>query len=49
LILEGDGDNEKVKQFYDKWAKVTPELQKSLDLVKDLPVDVLPHYSITWE
>ncbi len=49
LILEGDGDNVKVQQFFDTWAKITPELQRSLDVVKDLPIDVLPKYSIKWE
>lgn len=49
LMLEGDGDNVKVQLFFDTWAKITPELQSSLDVVKDLPIDVLPHYSIKWE
>lgn len=47
--LEGDGDNTKVQEFYDRWAKITPELQSSLDAVKDLPIDLLPKYSIKWE
>jgi len=48
LILEGDGDNTKVQEFFDKWAKIIPEVQASLDKVKDLPIDVLPKYSIKW-
>ncbi|RMF59308.1 MAG: hypothetical protein D6743_16525 [Calditrichaeota bacterium] len=49
LILEGDGDNGKVEQFFERWARLTPEIESSLAAVKDLPIDVLPHYSITWE
>ena len=32
LILEGDGDNHKVQEFFDQWAKLSPELETSLDL-----------------
>ncbi len=49
LILEGDGDNGKVQQFFDRWATIIPEVQNSLDKVKELPIDVLPKYSIKWE
>jgi Peptidase family M49 len=48
LILEGNGDNTKVQEFFNKWAKIIPEVQASLDKVKDLPIDVLPKYSIKW-
>ncbi|MFA6542759.1 MAG: hypothetical protein WCT99_14255, partial [Bacteroidota bacterium] len=49
LILEGNGDNGKVQQFFDKWGKIIPEVQASLESAKTLPVDVLPKYSIKWE
>ena len=49
LILEGNGDNVKVQMFFDNWAKIIPEVQSSLERVKDLPIDVLPEYSIKWE
>ncbi len=49
LRLEGDGDGARVQAFFDKWTFMTPQLQASLDLVKDLPIDVLPNYSIEWE
>ena len=49
LVLEGDGDNEKVEKFFKMWAVMTPEIQASLDSVKDLAIDVLPHYSIKWD
>ena len=48
LILEGNGDTEKVLQFFNKWAKIVPEVQSSLDKAKELPIDVLPKYSIKW-
>ena len=49
VILEGEGDNTKVKQFFDRWAVLTPELENSLAVVEDLPIDVLPNYSIVWD
>ncbi len=49
LILEGDGDGAKVAAFFEQWTAMTPELQASLDAVNDLPIDVLPQYSIRWE
>ncbi|MBI1804636.1 MAG: hypothetical protein HY033_08680 [Ignavibacteriae bacterium] len=48
LILEGNGDGQKVQEFFDRWTMMTPELQTSLDAVKDIAIDVLPQYSITW-
>ncbi len=48
LILEGDGNNDNVQKFFDTWAKITPEIQQSLDNVKTVPIDVLPKYSIKW-
>lgn len=48
VILLGDGDTAKVKSFFDQWIPFSPELEASLDRVKNLPIDVLPEYSITW-
>ena len=49
LILEGNGDGQKVQEFFDRWTVMTPELQASLDQTKDIAIDVLPNYSIRWE
>lgn len=49
LILEGNGDGQTVKVFFDQWTAMTPHLQTSLDMVKDIAIDVLPRYSIKWE
>ena len=49
LVLEGNGDGQKVKEFFDQWKYMTSELQASLDAVKDIAIDVLPRYSIAWE
>jgi len=48
LVLEGNGDGRKVQEFFDRWTMMTPELQTSLDAVKDIAIDVLPQYSISW-
>ncbi|MDP1675271.1 MAG: hypothetical protein Q8L88_00275 [Bacteroidota bacterium] len=49
LILEGEGDNAKVQHFFDTWAKFLPEVESSIEKVKELPIDVLPNYTIKWE
>lgn len=49
LILEGEGDNGNVQKFFDTWAKFTPEVESSLEKVKELPIDVLPNYTIKWD
>lgn len=49
LILEGNGDNGKVQQFFDRWGTIIPEVQTSLESAKAVPIDVLPHYSIKWD
>jgi hypothetical protein len=49
LLLEGNGDGAKVKEFTDAWTYMTPELQASLDKVKDIAIDVIPQYVIKWE
>ncbi len=48
LILEGDGDNAKVQAFFDKWTTQSPELKTSLELTKEIAIDVLPIRSISW-
>jgi hypothetical protein len=49
LILQGDGENKQVQQFFDRWAVMTPNIQNSLKTVSVLPIDVLPKYSIKWD
>lgn len=48
IILEGNGDGKAVQEFFDRWTYMTPELQSSLDQVKDIAIDVLPDYNIKW-
>ena len=49
MILEGDGDNEKVEAFFDKWTKETPQITKAFETVEDIAIDVLPVRSIKWQ
>jgi hypothetical protein len=49
MILEGDGDNEKVEAFFAKWTNETPQLTKAFETVEDIAIDVLPVRSIKWE
>jgi hypothetical protein len=49
IILEGNGDPEAVKEFFSKWATTTDALSTSLAAVGEIPVDILPNYSVRWE
>ncbi|XOV93798.1 MAG: hypothetical protein ACFHWX_03610 [Bacteroidota bacterium] len=49
LILEGDGDNEKVQAFFDQWTGETPMLTEALELTQEIAIDVLPIRKIIWE
>lgn len=49
MILEGDGDNTKVEEFFEKWTKETPQLTKAFEAVEDIAIDVLPVRSIKWD
>ena len=49
MILEGDGDNEKVEEFFAKWTKETPQITKAFETVEDIAIDVLPVRSIKWQ
>jgi hypothetical protein len=49
IMLEGDGDPAKVGEFFGKWSGVTKPMETAIALVRDLPVDVMPVYSVRWE
>ncbi len=49
LILEGDGDNEKVQEFFDRWTTETPMLTEALELTSNVAIDVLPVRKIIWD
>ncbi|HLF13641.1 MAG TPA: hypothetical protein VI932_01960 [Bacteroidota bacterium] len=49
VMLEGDGDPARVKEFFGKWITMTDPLSKSLAAVSDIAIDVIPKYSIRWE
>ena len=49
LILEGDGDTQKVQDFFDQWTGETPALTKAFATVEDIAIDVLPIRSIKWD
>ncbi|KAF9919008.1 hypothetical protein BX616_002977 [Lobosporangium transversale] len=48
LVLQGDGDKQKVKEFVDKYGVISPEVKEALSTLEDLgvPVDVYPKYRI---
>lgn len=48
LTFEGDGDYAAAKAFLDKYAVVSPDMQKALDRVaaSGLPIDIAPRFTI---
>ncbi|KAF9414033.1 hypothetical protein BGZ76_004942, partial [Entomortierella beljakovae] len=48
LVLQGDGDKEKVKEFVAKYGIISPEVKETLSNLENLgvPVDVYPKYLI---
>ena len=46
LMIQALGDYDGAKSFIEKYRRISPELQKALDKLKDVPVDILPNYAI---
>ncbi|KAG0351635.1 hypothetical protein BC939DRAFT_411129 [Gamsiella multidivaricata] len=48
LVLQGDGDKQKVKEFVDQYGIISPEVKQALATLEDMgvPVDVYPKYRI---
>ncbi len=42
LTIQATGDYEKAKKLIEKYSKITPELQKFIDQLKDVPIDIKP-------
>jgi hypothetical protein len=49
VLLEGNGDRAAVREFFSKWVTTGGALATSLAAVADIPVDILPAYSVRWE
>ena len=46
LMIEALGDYDKAKEMIDKYRVVSPQLQKALDKVADVPTDIRPVFAI---
>lgn len=44
LTLQAEGSYEKAKAMLDKYAVIRPPMQKALDRLKDVPVDIEPNF-----
>lgn len=49
MILQGNGDNEKVELFFDKWTKESELLIEAMNLVSHIAIDVMPEREIIWD
>jgi hypothetical protein len=46
LTLEAEGSYNNAKEMLDKYGIVRPEMQKALDRLRDIPVDIEPNFSL---
>jgi hypothetical protein len=44
--LQAEGSYDKAKALLDNYAVIRPEMQKTIDALKDLPVDIEPIYPL---
>ena len=44
LTIEAEGSYDKAKSLLDKYALIRPEMQKALDKLADVPVDIEPNF-----
>jgi uncharacterized protein YjbJ (UPF0337 family) len=46
LTLQAEGSYEKAKAMLEKYGVVRPQMQKALDRLKDVPVDIEPSFPL---
>lgn len=44
LTFQGEGDYNKLKKFIKDFSKISPKLKSYLELIKDLPIEILPWF-----
>jgi hypothetical protein len=44
LLIQAEGDYEGAKQFIEKYRVMSPLMQKYVDMLKDVPIDIRPKY-----
>jgi len=49
LMIQAKGSYEESKKFLDKYSKMHVDMQKSLEGMKDIPIDILPIYRKDFE
>lgn len=49
LLIEAEGDYERAKRLSERYGATPGFVQKSLEGLADLPIDIVPQYSIRWE
>lgn len=46
MTIQAEGNYDKAKTMLDKYAVMHPSMQKVLDKLSDIPVDIAPHYPL---
>ncbi|MGV8169670.1 MAG: dipeptidyl-peptidase 3 family protein [Candidatus Nanoarchaeia archaeon] len=44
LMIQAKGSYEEAKKFLDKYSKISADMKKTLEGMKDIPIDILPIY-----
>jgi hypothetical protein len=47
LTLQAEGSYSKAKELLDKYAVIRPQMQKVLDKLSGVPVDIEPKFTVT--
>jgi hypothetical protein len=47
-VIEAEGDYARAQKLSEKYSGTSAQVQKSLDSLKDLPVDFIPVYENRW-
>ncbi|HSE98448.1 MAG TPA: hypothetical protein VLD57_09315, partial [Blastocatellia bacterium] len=46
LTLQAEGSYERAKSLIDRYAVIRPAMQKALDRLADVPVDIEPRFTL---
>lgn len=46
LMIEAEGDYDAAKALMDEYSKMTPEMENYIDMLKDVPIDIRPSFTL---
>ncbi len=45
MTIQAEGSYDKAKALFDRYAVIRPEMQRTLDALTGIPVDIEPHFT----